>query len=114
MSVEIARTIKEQLRWGDNWRPARWAAREYTVIGDCEKGFFSNDKKIKIQGGLAFKVSGTNKIKRSGYVMVYLKWDDTYCVEIIKTHGSKITPIAFHDELYCDNLGKIIDMELDG
>ena len=114
MSKEIAQTIQEQLRWGDYLRPARWAARDWVFFGEQEKGIFSDDRKIKVQGGLSFKVSGTNNIKRSGYVTIGLKWDDTYYVEIVKIHGSKVTPIAFHEEVYCDNLGEIIDMDLDG
>lgn len=106
----IAKTIIEQLRWGDNWRPARWAAREYVSIPEGDEGEGIGE----VLGGLCFKVSGTNNVKRGGYVFVYLKPNDTYTVRVIKVNGSKITPVKIVENTYCDNFGEIIDNILDG
>jgi hypothetical protein len=101
---QIALTIKEQLRYNDYLRPARWAAREYSIINEGDHG----EEIGKVQAGLSFKVSDTNNL-RQGYVAVYLKWDDTYTVRVVKVWGRNIKQIALKSGIYCDNLGEVID-----
>lgn len=104
-SVEIAKTICQQLRYEDYLRPARWAAREYIALSEGDEG----ESIGKIQGGVRFKVSGTKNIKRGGYVYVYLTWDDTYTVKVVKVRGNEIKTLKLLPDVYCDNLGEVID-----
>ena len=106
----IAITIKEQLRYNDYLRPARWAARDYCIIGEGDHG----EGVGKVQAGLSFKVSGTKNLMRGGYVAVYLNWDDTYSVRVVRVRGSDMKLISLKNGIYCDNLGEVIDEILDG
>jgi hypothetical protein len=106
----LAQVIHDQLRWGDHWRPARWAARDYYALPEKDHGAEIG----KVQGGLMFSVSGTINVKRGGRVMIYLTWSDTYTVKIVQINGTNIKTVLLRTDVYCDELGEVIDRALDG
>ena len=108
--IAIATEIRRQINVGDHWRSARWGSRNWAVINEGDHG-----KDIGyVRAGLAFKVSGTNNVKKGGHVAIYLLGNDTYMVRVLRVHGSKINEVALVREVYCDTLGTIIDDILDG
>lgn len=107
---EIAKTIIAQIKGTDFWSLARWAAREYVAMPEGDNG----EGIGKVQGGVRFKVSRTNNVKQSGYVFVFLTWDDTYIVKVVKVRNYDIKILKIVEGVYCDNLCEVIDNILDG
>lgn len=92
-SVQIARTILNQIKYLDKSALMAWGANSFCSLSE-------NKNRV---GGLSFMVNG---ITHKGWVTIELDWLDTYNVvftnkkrEIVKTY----------DGVYCDMLINVID-----
>ena len=92
-TMEIARTILNQIQYADHSALMAWGATNFAAISP------SRD----YQGGLAFQVLG---LKHQGWVKVLLRWVDDYTIEFINQDRQLIKTTK---ECYCDMLVPIID-----
>lgn len=92
-SVQIARTILNQIKYLDKSALMAWGAKSFCSLSESKTRM----------GGLSFQVNG---LTHKGWVTIELDWLDTYTVlftnknrEIVKTC----------EGVYCDMLIDIID-----
>jgi hypothetical protein len=92
-TMEIARTILNQIMYADRSAMMAWGARNHAAVAESKE----------FQGGLSFQVNG---LKHKGWVTVKLRWVDDYTIvftnrkrEIVKTF----------EGAYCDMLVPVID-----
>lgn len=91
--MEIARTILEQIKYGDKWALMAYGATNFIALQETKD----------FQGGVKFKVNG---MKHKGTVMVQLKWIDTYTVTFININGVEVKEV---EDVYCDTLIDVLD-----
>jgi hypothetical protein len=99
---EIAKTIIQQIKATDYWALGAWGYRNPVALREGQ------EKHGYILGGIQFDVSG-KKLPRGGKVLVYLMGDDTYTVRVVRIHGTKVNEIKLVEQVYCDDLMRIID-----
>lgn len=106
-SMQIAKTILEQIKFSDRSALMAWGAKQYLALGEEKRG-----ERMQL-GGVQFSVNG---LKFKGKVLVRLMANDTYVVEIgtINTNPrSKEFGVwkvkAEVKEVYCDTLMQTID-----
>jgi hypothetical protein len=87
-SIQIAKTIQEQLFAFGKMKVWSWGANAWTAI----------------ENGLQFKVQG---FKFKGTVKITLHPSDYYIIEFIKSHSAE--PIHKVDMCYFDEMNNIID-----
>ena len=92
-SVQIARTILNQIKNLDRSALMAWGANSYCSLSQT---------KYRV-GGLSFKVNG---LTHQGWVTIELNWLDTY--NIIFTNENRNVVKTFED-IYCDMLVNVID-----
>lgn len=92
-TMEIARTILNQIQYADRTALMAWGASSYAAISPSRE----------YQGGIAFKVLGR---KHQGWVKVLLRWADDYTVEFINQERQLIKTSI---QCYCDMLVPVID-----
>jgi hypothetical protein len=72
--MKIARTILEQIKFGDKWALIAYGASNYVALPESKE----------YQGGVKFQVNG---LKHKGTVLVQLKWIDTYTFKFVNNNG---------------------------
>jgi hypothetical protein len=91
--MEIARTILEQIKYGDKWALMAYGATNFIALQETKD----------FQGGVKFKVNG---LKHKGTVMVKLKWIDTYTIIFENNNGVAVKEV---EDVYCDTLVDVLD-----
>lgn len=92
-STEIAKTILQQIQYGDRWfLPAVGA-----------KNFVALPKSLEFQGGVKFTVNG---LKHTGFILIELSWSDDYKISFLTKTGETIKQV---EGAYCDMLVPILD-----
>jgi len=92
-TMEIARTILEQIQYADRSALLAWGATNFAVISESKE----------YQGGLAFKVNG---LTHKGWVKVCLRWVDDYTIIFINKNREIVKTLV---GCYCDMLVEVID-----
>lgn len=92
-TMEIARTILNQIKYADRSALMAWGATNFSAISPSKE----------YQGGLAFQVLG---LKHQGWVKVLLRWVDDYTVEFINQDRELVKT---SNGCFCDMLVPIID-----
>ncbi|MDB0610859.1 hypothetical protein PL371_03025 [Tenacibaculum maritimum] len=92
-SVQIARTILNQIKNLDKSALMVWGANSYSSLSQTKNR----------TGGLSFKVNG---LTHQGWVTIELDWLDTYTV-IFTNENRDIAKIC--EDVYCDMLVDTID-----
>jgi hypothetical protein len=62
-------------------------------------------------GGLAFRLPSRFAKNGINAVKITLDYSDTYVVKFLKIGSSKLTVVAQHDMVYCDQLAEIFESE---
>ncbi|WP_264521767.1 hypothetical protein [Flavobacterium sp. N1994] len=91
--MEIARTILEQIKFGDKWALMAYGASNYVALPESKE----------YQGGVKFQVNG---LRHKGNVLVQLKWIDTYTVTFVNKNGVAVREV---EDVYCDTLVDVLD-----
>lgn len=92
-TMEIARTILNQIQYADRSALMAWGASNFAAISPSRE----------YQGGLAFQVLG---LKHKGWVKVSLRWVDDYTIEFINRNREVVKTV---EGCYCDMLVPVID-----
>ena len=92
-SMQIAKTILEQIKYFDRCALMAWGARNFLALPESKE----------YRGGLRMNVNG---LSFKGIVMVGLTWTDEYEVSFISKSGELQKK---YDGVYCDNLVPVID-----
>ncbi len=100
-SLEIAKTIRQQILFGDPAALMAWGAEKFMALPEQKLAF----GKVQL-GGLQFKVNGA---KFRGFVIVRLMGNDTYTIVLRKVRGATITDLSTTEDVYCDELMTTID-----
>jgi hypothetical protein len=91
--MEIAKTILEQIKFGDKWALMAYGACNYVALPETKE----------FQGGLQFQVNG---LKHKGIVRIQLKWIDTYTISFYNKKGDIVNEV---EDVYCDILVDVLD-----
>jgi hypothetical protein len=91
--MEIAKTILEQIKYGDKWALMAYGSKNFVALSESKE----------YQGGLQFQVNGYN---HKGIVKVQLKWIDTYTITFINKKGDAVKEV---EDVYCDMLVDVLD-----
>jgi len=92
-TMEIARTILEQIQYADRSALLAWGGTNFAAISESKE----------YQGGLAFQVNG---LAHQGWVKVCLRWVDDYTIIFINKNREIVKTL---DGCYCDMLVEVID-----
>lgn len=92
-TMEIAKTILEQIQYADRYAIWAWGATNYVELLESEE----------FQGGLEFQVNG---LSHKGWVKVCLRWVDDYTIVFI---NKKREVVKTTEGIYCDMLVLAID-----
>ncbi|HBI02363.1 MAG TPA: hypothetical protein PLL09_01295 [Flavobacterium sp.] len=92
-TMEIARTILNQIQYADRSALMAWGASNFAAISPSRE----------YQGGIAFQVLG---LKHKGWIKVLLRWVDDYTIEFINQDRELVKT---SNGCYCDMLVPIID-----
>lgn len=91
--MEIARTILEQIKYGDKWALMAYGAKNFIALTESKE----------FQGGLQFEVNG---LHHKGIVRIQLKWIDTYTITFINKRSEIVKEV---EDVYCDMLVDVLD-----
>lgn len=91
--MEIAKTIIEQIKYGDKWALMAYGSKNFIALPESKE----------FQGGLQFQCSGT---EHKGLVRIQLKWIDTYTISFVNKNGEVVKKV---EDVYCDILVDILD-----
>ena len=124
MSIEIAETIRDQIKTID--KRALWAygAEDFTSIdaGSYQSPYFTKtlvwdggflNAGRSYSGGLAFIVNG---IRHKGCVSIFLNNSDYYdiiCTEFMDDDG-RVKVASHATDIFCANLVKVLDLLVEG
>lgn len=92
-TLEIAKTIVNQINYGDRWFLPAVGAQNFVALPECKE----------FQGGVRFRVNG---LKHKGYVAIELRWVDDYTVSFLDKAGNLVKEC---EGVYCDMLIDILD-----
>jgi hypothetical protein len=92
-SVQIAKTIIQQIKACDFWFLGAVGAKNYLALPES----------TEFQGGVRFKVNG---LKHKGYVSIELRWADDYTIKFLSRAGAVTKTV---EGVYCDMLVDILD-----
>jgi len=92
-TMEIARTIIEQIKCADRSALWAWGATNFAAISESKE----------FQGGLEFQVNG---LTHKGWVKVQLRWVDDYTITFI---NKKREVVKIVEGAFCDMLVPVID-----
>lgn len=92
-SVQIAKTIIQQIKACDFWFLGAVGAKNYLALPES----------TEFQGGVRFKVNGR---KHKGYVSIELRWADDYTITFLSRTGAVVKTT---EGVYCDMLVDILD-----
>ncbi|MCM0666394.1 hypothetical protein [Flavobacterium tyrosinilyticum] len=92
-TMEIAKTIINQINYADRSALMAWGANSYCAISESKE----------FEGGVSFKVNG---LVHKGWVKVCLRWIDDYTIIFINKNREVVKT---YEGAYCDMLVPIID-----
>lgn len=92
-SIEIAKTILQQIKFADRWFLPAIGAKNFLALPESKL----------FQGGVRFNCNG---IKHKGIVEISLRWVDDYTVSFLSKTGEEIKSV---EGVYCDMLVEILD-----
>lgn len=92
-TMEIAKTIIEQINHADLSALMAWGANSFCAISESKE----------FEGGVSFKVNG---LIHKGWVKICLRWVDDYTIIFINKNREEVKTC---DGAYCDMLVPIID-----
>ena len=92
-AVEIAKTIIQQIQYGDRWFLPAVGAKNFIALPESKE----------FQGGVRFNVNG---LKHKGLVKIELRWVDDYTVSFLSRTGDLMKQV---EGVYCDMLVEILD-----
>ena len=92
-TMEIAKTILEQIQYADRSALMAWGAQNFAAISESKE----------FQGGLQFHVNGFHF---KGIVKIQLKWIDTYTITFINKRSGIVKEV---EDVYCDMLVDVLD-----
>jgi hypothetical protein len=92
-TMEIARTILNQINFGDRMFLPTVGARNFASLSSTELRM----------GGLEFQVNG---LVHKGWCKIELKFNDTYRIIFVNRKREIVKTV---DECYCDQLIEILD-----
>lgn len=92
-TMEIAKTIINQINYADRSALMAWGANSFCAIGESKE----------FEGGVSFKVSG--KVHK-GWIKVCLRWVDDYTIIFINKNREVVKTF---EGAYCDMLVPVID-----
>lgn len=99
-TMEIAKTILEQIKATDRAALMAWGARNFVSMSE---GTFEGHGQL---GGIMFMVNG---LKFRGKVVIRLMASDTYTIETGRIYKGEWKRSRLVDDIYCDNLVDVID-----
>lgn len=92
-TMEIARTILNQIKYADRSALMAWGATNFATISESKE----------FQGGLSFMVNG---LVHQGWVKVGLSWVDDYTIYFYNQNRDIVKTV---EGCYCDMLVDVID-----
>lgn len=92
-TMSIAKTILEQIKYGDSYALMAWGARHFAAVSPSKE----------FQGGLSFQVNG---LVHKGWVTVKLRWMDDYTIVFTNKKREVVKTV---EGAYCDMLVPVID-----
>lgn len=92
-TMEIARTILEQIQYADRSALMAWGATNFVALSESKE----------FQGGVTFQVNG---LTHQGWVKVCLRWVDDYTVIFINKKREVVKTV---EGAFCDMLVPVID-----
>ena len=92
-SIAIAKTIIQQIQYGDRWFLPAVAAKNFIALPESKE----------FQGGVRFNVNG---LKHKGLVKIELRWVDDYTISFLSRTGEVVRQV---EGVYCDMLVDILD-----
>ncbi len=92
-SVDIAKTIIDQINYADRSALMAWGAQHYAAISETKE----------FQGGVTFQVNG---LTHKGWVKVCLRWVDDYTIIFINKNREVVKTV---EGAFCDMLVPVID-----
>jgi len=92
-TMEIAKTIINQINYADRSALMAWGANSYCAISESKE----------FEGGVSFKVNG---LVHKGWVKVCLRWIDDYTIIFINKNHEVVKT---YEGAYCDMLVPVID-----
>jgi len=92
-TMEIVKTIIEQINHADRSAFMTWGANSFCAISESKE----------FEGGVSFKVNG---LIHKGWVKICLRWVDDYTIIFINKNREEVKTF---DGAYCDMLVPIID-----
>ncbi len=92
-SVDIAKTIIDQINYADRSALMAWGAQHYAAISETKE----------FQGGVTFQVNG---LTHKGWVKVCLRWVDDYTIVFINKNREVVKTV---EGAFCDMLVPVID-----
>ena len=90
---EIARTVLDQINYGDKWFLPAVGGKNFHSMSECKE----------FSGGLGFQCNGLN---HKGWVKIQLRWTDTYTISFV---NKKREVVRVVEGVYCDQLIEILD-----
>ena len=92
-SIDIAKTIINQIRCSDRWFLPAIGAKNFLALPESKM----------FQGGVRFNCNG---IKHKGVVEISLRWVDDYTISFLNKAGDEIKNV---EGVYCDMLVNVLD-----
>jgi hypothetical protein len=92
-TMEIAKTILEQIKFADRYALMAWGARNFCAMSESKE----------FEGGLTFQVNG---LTHKGWVKIGLRWVDDYTITFINKKREVVKTV---EGVYCDMLIEVID-----
>ena len=92
-TMEIAKTIIEQINHTDRSALMAWGANSFCAISESKE----------FEGGVSFKVNG---LVHKGWVKVCLRWVDDYTIIFVNKNREVVKTF---EGAYCDMLVPVID-----
>lgn len=91
---EIAKTILDQINYGDKWFLRAINGRHFHSISECKE----------FSGGLGFQCNGLNT--NVHWVKIRLRWIDTYTITFFNKQREVVKTC---EDVYCSELIQILD-----
>lgn len=92
-SIQIAKTILDQIKYFDRSALLAWGAKNFLAMPESKE----------YSGGLRMTVNG---LTFKGIVIIELTWTDEYVVSFINNNGELLKQ---DKGVFCDNLVQVID-----
>ena len=96
-TMEIARTILNQIKHCDAWALAAYGAKNFAAVSETKER----------AGGLSFQVNG---LKHKGWTTIHLSWVDDYTIIFTNKKREVVKTV---EGVYCDQLVGILDFYIE-